>query len=170
MAHIIDTVAGLDLIRYNDDDLYEYAVSNVSLIETAMTWGKFREYLRTTDDVVATVTTPRGDMEIWSIELVTEGFDDITVVAVGAPTEIMMIDRVDPRSVLSEAGVEVLHGPKRPTVLAHDLDALFDAAHYDERLGDLRNTTVSIDYKGAAHDTNRANELAEHTGCAEWVR
>lgn len=170
MAYILDTIAGLNLMHYDEEDTYDYELAGVTIAEIPLTWGEFREYLRTTTDMFATVDTADGKIEIWDIQLVTWGFDDIYVVALGALAALQAVDRDDPRSVLSEAGVDVLIAPKRPAVLAHDLDALFDAAHYDERLGDLRNTTVSIDYKGATHDTNRANELAEQTGCEEWMR
>ena len=149
MAYPLDTITGLNLICFDEDDAHEYEFAGVTIAEIPLTWGEFREYLRTSNDPVATVETEHGDMEIWDIQLVTQGFDDIYVVAIGAPTTTQMVDRVDPRSVLSEPGVEVLRGPKRPTVLAKQLDALFEtAASYTELRG-LQGDTMSIDYLGA---------------------
>lgn len=154
MAYILDSIAGVHLMQYDENDTHEYECAGVTSADIALTWGAFREYLRTTGDMFATVNTADGELvEIWDIQLVTFNGDDIDVdidvVALGAPAALQMIDRNDPRSVLSEPGTEVLIAPKPPAVLAERLDALFEAAQTNEALRDLGSTAMSIDYLGA---------------------
>ena len=154
MAYILNTIAGVHLMQYGEDDTCEYECAGVTSINIPLTWGTFREYLRTTTDMFAAVNTADGDLiEIWDIQLVTFNGDDsdvdIDVVALGAPAALQMVDRCDPRSALSEPGTEVLIAPKPPAVLAERLDALFEAAQTNEALRDLGSTAMSIDYLGA---------------------
>lgn len=154
MAYILDTIAGVHLMQYDEDDTHEYERAGVTSADIALTWGAFRKYLRTTTDMFATVNTADDELvEIWDIQLVTFNGDDIDVdidvVALGAPAALQMVDRSDPRSVLSEPGTEVLIAPKPPAVLAERLDALFEAAQTNEALRDLGSTAMSIDYLGA---------------------
>ena len=154
MAYILDTIADVHLMQYNEDDTHEYECAGVTSTNIPLTWGAFRKYLRTTGDMFAAVGTADGELvEIWDIQLVTFNGDDIDVdidvVALGAPAATQMVDRDDPRSVLSEPGTEVLIAPKPPAVLAECLDALFEVAASNEELRDLSSTTMSVDYLGA---------------------